>query len=256
MNSILLKRAGISLAAVCGVVVAASIFTSPAKADQWDKMTLLTTNEPMQVGDTYLEAGTYMFNLADSNRHIVQIFNRDRSHLYNTIIAIPDYRVTVTSYPQFTFWETPPGTAKALRAWFYPGDNFGQEFPYPAHLRQIALRTSAPLPVAPPPAAPVAAEPPPAAPQAESSRAPEAAIESPAPQVEEQEQVEIAQNTPPPAPAAPAPAPAVSGQPTQPDGNANSALPQTASPYPAMGLCGFLALGLYFGLRMKATQLV
>jgi outer membrane biosynthesis protein TonB len=27
-------------------------------------------------------------------------------------------------------WETPAGQPAALRAWFYPGDNFGQEFAY------------------------------------------------------------------------------------------------------------------------------
>jgi hypothetical protein len=31
----------------------------------------------------------------------------------------------------FRFWETPAGKPKAIRAWFYPGDNFGQEFAYP-----------------------------------------------------------------------------------------------------------------------------
>ena len=251
MNSNLAKRAGVSLAAASGIVLAAALFPpSHAKADQWDKMTLLTTNEPIQVSNTYLEPGTYMFKLADSNsdRHVVQIFNRDRSHLYGTILAIPNYRTTVTSDPQFTFWETPPGTAKAMRAWFYPGDNFGQEFAYPTQLRQIALLTPAtPAPVLPPPPPPpVATEPQPAAPQAEA--APEAAVEPPAPQAEEQEQVEIAQNTPPPAPPEPAP----SAQPTQLDTNANNnTLPQTASPYPTIGLCGLVALGLYFGLKMK-----
>ncbi len=252
MNSTLAKRAGISVAAVSGIVLAAALFPpSHAKADQWDKMTLLTTNEPIQVSNTYLEPGTYMFKLADSNsdRHVVQIFNRDRSHLYGTILAIPNYRTKVTGDPQFTFWETPPGTAKAMRAWFYPGDNFGQEFAYPTQVRQIALLTpAAPAPVPPPP--PVATEPQPAAPQAEA--APEAAVEPPAPQTQqqeaEQEQVEIAQNTPPPSPPQPAPAPAQSD--TGANAN-NNTLPQTASPYPTIGLCGLVALGLYFGLKMK-----
>ena len=48
-----------------------------------------------------------------------------------TILAIPNYRLQPTGKTVFTFWETPPGQPKALRAWFYPGDNFGQEFAYP-----------------------------------------------------------------------------------------------------------------------------
>jgi len=261
MDSNFIKRAGISIAAVSGIVLAAALFPpSHAKADAWDKMTLLTTNEPIQVSNTYLEPGTYMFKLANSpsDRHEVQIFNRDRSHLYATILAIPNYRTKVTSDPQFTFWETPPGAAKALRAWFYPGDNFGQEFAYPTQLRQVALVTqsaAALVPPPPPPPPPVVTEPQLAEPQAEGSPAPEAALE-PAPQAEDQEQqqeqVLIAQNTPPPATPEPPPAPATPA----PEANANAdtnanALPRTASPYPTIGLCGLLALGLYFGLKMK-----
>ena len=46
-------------------------------------------------------------------------------------MAIPNYRMEPTGHSQFTFYETPPGTARAMRAWFYPGDNFGQHFVYP-----------------------------------------------------------------------------------------------------------------------------
>jgi hypothetical protein len=74
-----------------------------------------------------------VFKLADSNsdRHIVQIFNADETHIIATILAIPNYRLKPTDKSVFRFWETPAGNAKAMRAWFYPGDNFGQEFAYP-----------------------------------------------------------------------------------------------------------------------------
>jgi len=93
-----------------------------------DKRTILTVNEPIQVRDTLLEPGQYVFKLLDSqsDRHIVQIYNRDQNHLIDTVMAIPNYRIQPTGNSRFTFWETPPGSAKALRAWFYPGDNFGQ----------------------------------------------------------------------------------------------------------------------------------
>ncbi len=122
--------------------------------------------------NTVLEPGKYMFKLANSDRHIVQIFTSDRSHLIDTIFAIPNYRLQVSADPQFTFWETPSGKVSALKAWFYPGDNFGQEFRYPKNLR--ASNTSeAPVPApagppkvietapqeAPPPPAPISAAP-------------------------------------------------------------------------------------------------
>jgi len=245
MSSNFLKRIGISGAVVSGIVIAASIFAFRAQADQWDKMTLLTVDQPTQVSNTYLEPGTYMFKLANSDRHIVQIFTKDRSRLINTIIAIPSYRVFPTSDTQISYWETPPGTAKAVRTWFYPGDHDGQEFRYPAELRQIAAVTPqpafAPQPPPPPeaevtpPPAPVAAEPEPPAPEA-LEQAPSA----------EQPPVEIAQNTAPPAPvAAPEPQP--------PSQTEEQTLPRTASPYPLFGLGGLLALGLYALLRVKTV---
>jgi len=30
-----------------------------------------------------------------------------------------------------TYWESPAGQPRPIRAWFWPGDNFGQEFAYP-----------------------------------------------------------------------------------------------------------------------------
>jgi len=252
MRSDFLKRIGISVGAVAGLVLAASIVPTRAQADQWDKMTLLTLNEPTQVSDTYLEPGTYMFKLAnsESDRHIVQIFTKDRSHLINTILAIPTYRVFPASDTEISYWETPPGSAKAIRMWTYPGDNYGQEFAYPTNLRQVAFVTpAAPAPV---PAPESTLTPPPSADQQEPP-APQAAVEpappaepapveiaqnaplQTAPQIPEAP-VEIAQNTPPPSPAT----------------DTSQALPQTASPYPLFGLGGLFALGLYAALRVKA----
>ncbi len=234
-------KAGI-VTAVAGVVVMAGLAAFRAQADEWDKMTLLTVSEPTQVMNTYLEPGTYMFKLANTDRHIVQIFTSDRSHLINTIIAIPNYRVEVSSRPTFTFWETPPGSAKAVRAWFYPGDHYGQEFTYPTELRQVAALTPPSIPAPAPPEPAVIPPPPPPPP------APEPQAEEVAPP-QEQAPVEIAQNQPPPP--APEPAPQAAPQPDQSQNNEPQALPQTGSPYPMIGLGGLIAFGLYLGLKVK-----
>src|ERR1700677_4969721 len=107
--------------------------SSSARADEWNKKTVLTVSEPIQVPNQVLPPGTYVIKLLDSpsDRHIVQIFNADETQLQTTILAIPNYRIQPTGKTVFSFWETPPGQPKALRAWFYPGDNFGQEFAYP-----------------------------------------------------------------------------------------------------------------------------
>src|SRR5207248_1361496 len=113
--------------------------------------TILSVSQPIQVEETLLRPGEYVFKLLNSNsdRHIVQIFNSDQSHLINTVLAVPNYRLQPTGNTRFMFWETPPGTAKAMRAWFYPGDNFGQEFRYPKHLEMVEMamaRTPSPAP--------------------------------------------------------------------------------------------------------------
>jgi hypothetical protein len=80
-----------------------------------------------------LPAGTYTFRLADSqsDRNIVQIFNADGTRLITTVLAIPDQRLTATGNTVVKFDERPTGQPEALKAWFYPGDSFGQEFVYP-----------------------------------------------------------------------------------------------------------------------------
>ena len=113
---------------------ASSLTVAPLMhADEWDKKTTITINAPMQIPSTTLQPGTYTLKLMESNsdRHIVTVWDKDGMHLITTILAIPNTRLTPTGKSKFTFWETPAGEPAALRAWFYPGDNFGQEFAYP-----------------------------------------------------------------------------------------------------------------------------
>jgi len=237
------------LATCCGIGLAASILAYNAQADPWDKKTILTTNKTIQVENRVLPAGTYVFKLLDSssNRHVVQIFNEDQSHIIDTVMAIPNYRMRPTGHSRFLFYETPPGAAPALHAWFYPGDNFGQEFRYPKHLAMLQTvqttdessriqkreeetrtETVAEAPAVETPAAP---EP-----------APEPVAQEEATATQQEQTVELAQNTPPPAPA-PEPAPMPAETPRQ--------LPHTASQYPLIGLAGLFSLGLFAALRVK-----
>jgi hypothetical protein len=217
-----IRRSQVAVVAFSGVALALGLAVVSAHADEWNKKTVLTIDQPMQVYDTYLEPGQYVFRLLDSqsDRHIVQIFNADQTHLITTILAIPDYRVQVTGKSRFTMWETPAGYVSALKSWYYPGDNFGQEFRYPKNLRQIEV-------------AQTFTSTPPSAPQAEPAPAPQEQA-----QVEQQETI-IAQNTPPPPP------PAVEEQPAPtPETPAPAVLPQTASAYPLIGFIGAFLLGL------------
>jgi len=242
------RRSRVALISMSGVALAVSMFAIAAQADEWDKLTILTTTEPMQVTDTVLPAGQYAFKLinSESDRHIVEIYNADRTHLITTIMAVPNYRIQPTGGTRFMMWETPAGSPKALRAWFYPGDNFGQEFPYPKNLKQVSTtQTASNTPSPAPEPAPVVTAAPEAEPQPVAQVEPVAP--APQPQVEQQQEVVIAQNTPPPAPVA------TPEQPVQESTPAPAELPKTASPYPLFGLIGLLALGAGVVVRKQVA---
>jgi len=230
-----------ALTAMCGVAFLLGSVTIRANADAWDKKTILTVNQTIQVSDTVLEPGQYVFKLlnSSSDRHIVQIFNADQNHVYATILALPKQRMEPTGDTQFTFWETPAGTARALRAWYYPGDTIGQEFPYPKHLNELAMveTWSTPAPAPPEPVTQPAEPEPTIQPQA-------ATRDEDRDRSAEQQPVEIAENSPP----APTPAPAPEPQPSP---QSAQELPKTSSPYPLVGISGGILLGLYGLLRLK-----
>src|ERR1700691_303284 len=105
-----------------------ALFSPDAKADQWNRKTTLTFSGPVEIPGVHLKgwgvlpAGTYVFKLVESssNRHIVQIFNKDETQIYATVLAIPNYRLKPTSKTVITFNEGIRGRPEAIRAWFYP----------------------------------------------------------------------------------------------------------------------------------------
>jgi hypothetical protein len=123
-----------------GVALIAAAVTPLANADQWDKRTTITINEPVEVPSCctpdhvmVLQPGTYVIALAiasQSDRHTVRIFEQDGKTVVTTMLAVPNLRLKPTGKSVFQFWETPAGQVQQMRAWFYPGDNFGQEFAY------------------------------------------------------------------------------------------------------------------------------
>jgi hypothetical protein len=89
-----------------------------------------------------------VFKLLDSksDRHIVQIFSADEKTVIATILAIPNYRLKATDKTVISFSERPAGEPEALRAWFYPGKNWGDEFVYPkSRAIEIAKTTNVPV---------------------------------------------------------------------------------------------------------------
>ena len=119
----------------CASLVALA-FAFNVEAQTWNKRTIVTFSQRIEipgVGQQFLPAGKYVFKLVDSlsSRDIVQIFNEDETHVFATILTIANYRLKATSKTVMTFGERAAGQPEAIRAWFYPGANWGQEFVYP-----------------------------------------------------------------------------------------------------------------------------
>lgn len=227
-----------TLATVFCLVALCFLAVPKATADDWNRETVITFSGPVEVpgvGAQILPAGTYVFKILDSqsDRHIVQIFNQDKTHVFTTILAIPNYRLKTTDKTVITFRERPAGEPEALRAWFYPGREWGEQFVYAkSRALELAKETNEPVLETPIELA--------SAPIEVLKTAPVEAIDP------KGEPIELAQVVePPPAPAA---EPVVAATPEPVAVAAAEPLPQTASLLPLIGLLGLLALGTGFAL--------
>ncbi len=216
-----MKSHKLQIAMFCLVALGTLFVSNNANADAWNKATKLTFTEPVEVSGTVLQSGTYWFQLMDSpsDQHIVQIWNADRSRLITTILAIPNYRLQPKGHTVIKFDERPVGTPEAIKAWFYPGDNFGQEFVYPkTRATQLAQDVNEPV----------------LSVRDEQAAAPAPALETtPVKAVEPSgEEVEIAEVVE----------------------TVSAELPATGSSLPLLGLVGLLAVGAGLALRYTPSN--
>ncbi len=255
-----MKRFTVATTACCIALIGAAL-TPTAQAGAWNRKSEITFTEPVEIPGVHLAgwgvlpAGTYVFKVMDSlsDRHIVQIFSKDELTIYATILAIPNYRLQATDKTVVTFRERPAGEPEALRAWFYPGRNWGEEFVYPkVKATAIAKATGTPVlftPVELPLEVAESAKLATAPLVLQLKRAPIKAIQPTG------EEVHIAQVvTPLPAaelqeasaPASSSARAAAGGEPV---------LPATASQLPLLGLLGLMALAAGFAVRFSARRI-
>src|ERR1700722_19776671 len=125
------------------------ICVSSAQGDGWNKKTVMTFSQQVEIPGQVLPAGTYTIKLVDiaSERHVVQFLDADGIHVIATVLAINNWRLHPTGETVVKFAERAGDNPEALKAWFYPGDNFGQEFVYPKQRAiQLAIETKEPVP--------------------------------------------------------------------------------------------------------------
>jgi hypothetical protein len=221
------------ISAVVGVLL------PTANADPLYKRTEVTFHDPVEIPGMVLLPGTYVMKLLDPlmDQDIVRFYDKDEKHMYAMVFAVRDYRLNPPDHTVITFEERAGDAPQAIKEWFYPGDNWGEQFVYPkAH--PVAVAQAAPTPVAPTPtpaAAPRPAPPPRPVTQNQPKQPPQ--------QVAQAQPVPVRSQ---PVVAAPAPAPAQQAEPTK-------ELPKTASDLPLAALVGGFFVIAGACLRRKAA---
>jgi len=257
-----MKQFSIARAAAIGVLAIMS-FPAASMADDYDKKTIITITEPLEVPGIVLQPGKYVFKLlnSSSNRHIVEVMNERMDHLYALTFTAAARKIQPKGRTVLTFYEGKGDQPHAIRQWYWPGELDGQEFLYP---RKQAERISAvagvkvpegPIPTAKESGQNLIAD------NAEKEES-KVVLESRAVEPATTTTVVTAQAAPQPAPEpeprtlalnaeppAPEPAPQVSQTPPPPAEPVTVAkaietetLPQTASSLPLIALFGVIAL--------------
>jgi hypothetical protein len=125
-----------------GLLIAVIITLPVAHADDWNQTTRFTFSQPIQIPGQVLPAGTYRFQLANTdNRHLVQIFREDRT-LVATLYSIPRMRNGNAAEVAITLADRGKTQPQAIVAWFFVGEVEGHEFVYPKQEKQELVHDS------------------------------------------------------------------------------------------------------------------
>ena len=243
----------VALACLCGL----GALIPKVSASEFDKKTIFTFSAPVEVPGEVSTPGTYVFKLLDSpsNRNIVQVFNKDENHLIGTFLTIPDYRMKPPDKPLVTFEERAAGAPEAIKAWYYPGDNYGNEFVYPkVRAAELAKQNQQNVPSMPGELAQNTTSATEDQNSKEVKEMKETKLQAQKPSGEEVEVADVFLIVAPAVPvAAPAPV-AVLASTSSADRDAPAQLPQTASSLPRLALIGVFLLAVGLGLQARVRR--
>src|SRR5579862_2673308 len=127
------KQTWISRAATVAALAGLCVLGLPstASADEWNMKTKVTFSAPVEVPGMTLPAGSYVFKVMDnSDRNVVQIFDKDERKLMTSFMAVPEEREAPPNQTIVRFEERSGNSPEAVHLWFYPGDKTGHLFLY------------------------------------------------------------------------------------------------------------------------------
>ncbi len=122
-----------SILALCVVVLGLMFAATGDARGNINRTTFLTFSGPVALPGVTLEAGTYIFELADPERslNIVQVLSRNRTktHLI-TLTNDVERPKNLQADRQVLFGEASAGAPLPITAWFPVGDAVGHGFIY------------------------------------------------------------------------------------------------------------------------------
>ncbi len=239
--------------AACVTLFFGALPQQAMSSDQWLKTTIIDFSNPIRVPGKTLPAGKYTFKLVQSPamQLQVQIFNEHQSQILATVNTSPTFRERPPDKTMIIFYEAPKGQPEPIKAWLYPGDQYGREFIYSksesASILQAMNRTDAPVVAQVAETAPVASGPAP-----EITQAPVAEVTEPVtatPLDTAQPEPTVVAPQPEPAPTTVTEPPVQEAAPTSvPEA---TTLPATGSSLPLVGMIGLLSIAGGLAIRLR-----
>lgn len=128
-----MRKLSIIPSALVAVLLALSLSPS-VKADDWDKKTVVTFDQDVEIPGQVLPAGTYVFKLlrSSSERFVVQIWSQGESQLLAMLVTVGDSYPNQSGKPYFVLdtTGTDEGYPPAVVSWFFAGSDEGRDFIY------------------------------------------------------------------------------------------------------------------------------
>jgi hypothetical protein len=126
------------LALTLGAVLLAATAVPQLSASELDKKTVVTFDAPVEISGQVLPAGTYVFKTYGDDLNTVVVTNAGEDHEYGIFLAVPIETSTIPDRARVELSEGSGAAPEAVRAWFYPGINYGWEFPASRTRKQAA----------------------------------------------------------------------------------------------------------------------
>lgn len=134
---------------ICAGALLAWITTGTAAAKPPDRDSQFTFKRSVEVPGATLPAGTYVFRLLRGpSRDLVQVV-RDDGRTYAIFFARRNaVKRNIPPGAALRFSDLTPGVPPAVQTWWYPGEQTGYEFVYPAQQRLARAAAARPVPLA------------------------------------------------------------------------------------------------------------